>query len=294
MNQLPTFLCIGAQRAGSTWLHRNLQTHAGIWLPPVKELHYFDELRTAPFLCKRYKTYLRNRIRANGGSLRRGKWSVADFRWDTKFFARPRSDRWYASLFSQGRGRPAGEITPAYSRLPTTTIKDIKRLNPHLKIIFIMRDPIDRAWSQARKDLPRVYGRPVSEISAADVTRWFSESWCAQRSDYVAILDNWLPHFPRDQFFIGFFEELASDPQDLLLRLFKFLGAESSMRHIAKIAEKPVNAAARIDLPAAYEYELARLYEPQLATLKELFQPYPDRWHRRCIDVLNARDARAS
>jgi hypothetical protein len=39
-----------------------------------------------------------------------------------------------------------------------------------------------------------------------------------------------------------FFEELARDPQDLLFRMFKFLGAESSKQHMAHTADRPVNA----------------------------------------------------
>jgi hypothetical protein len=42
----PDFLVIGAQRAGTTWLHRVLSQHPRLWLPPVKELHYFDKLDT--------------------------------------------------------------------------------------------------------------------------------------------------------------------------------------------------------------------------------------------------------
>ena len=39
----PDFLIIGAQRAGTTWLHRVLRQHPSLWLAPVKELHYFDK-----------------------------------------------------------------------------------------------------------------------------------------------------------------------------------------------------------------------------------------------------------
>ncbi|MFL5992247.1 MAG: hypothetical protein ACJ73W_09685, partial [Rubrobacteraceae bacterium] len=39
----PEYIGIGAQKAGTTWLHRNLQAHPGIWMPREKELHYFDE-----------------------------------------------------------------------------------------------------------------------------------------------------------------------------------------------------------------------------------------------------------
>ena len=44
----PDFIGIGAQKAGTTWLHRNLQAHPGIWMPKEKEIHCFDEIKSKP------------------------------------------------------------------------------------------------------------------------------------------------------------------------------------------------------------------------------------------------------
>ena len=38
----PSFVCIGAQKAGTTWLYDNLRPHPEVWLPQVKEIHFFD------------------------------------------------------------------------------------------------------------------------------------------------------------------------------------------------------------------------------------------------------------
>src|SRR4029453_18936667 len=40
----PDFLCVGAQKAGTSWLYHQLVSHPDFWMPPVKELHYFDEM----------------------------------------------------------------------------------------------------------------------------------------------------------------------------------------------------------------------------------------------------------
>jgi hypothetical protein len=40
----PDFLCVGAQKGGTTWPYWQLDAHPDFWMPPVKELHYFDEL----------------------------------------------------------------------------------------------------------------------------------------------------------------------------------------------------------------------------------------------------------
>src|SRR6478735_11126174 len=44
----PDFLCIGAPKTGTTWLYKHLSRHPEIWIPPVKELHYFDRLFPLP------------------------------------------------------------------------------------------------------------------------------------------------------------------------------------------------------------------------------------------------------
>jgi hypothetical protein len=40
----PDFLCVGAQKGGTSWLYQQLESHPDFWMPPVKELHYFDKL----------------------------------------------------------------------------------------------------------------------------------------------------------------------------------------------------------------------------------------------------------
>ena len=40
----PGFVCIGAQKGGTTWLYENLNSHPEVWMPPIKEIHYFNRL----------------------------------------------------------------------------------------------------------------------------------------------------------------------------------------------------------------------------------------------------------
>jgi hypothetical protein len=47
----PDFLILGAQRSGTTWLHKNLSAHPKLWMTPIKELHYFDD----PLRRKRHR-----------------------------------------------------------------------------------------------------------------------------------------------------------------------------------------------------------------------------------------------
>jgi hypothetical protein len=146
----PDFLGIGAARAGSSWLYAVLERHPALWLPPVKELHYFDNLRHN----KRHYRFLRMRLAAGLGGGRRLSL------WDARYFLGRRSDEWYCRLFDPGRRRGliTGEITPAYSVLDERLLARIRALNPQVKLIFCMRDPVVRTWSSVMKKTMRKGG----------------------------------------------------------------------------------------------------------------------------------------
>ena len=127
----PDFLVIGAQRAGTTWLHRVLRQHPAL-LPPVKELHYFDRLDIK-------RTILSPKERRRVGLKR----LLSLDPWLIKYWFRHRDDKWYASLFrgAQARGLIAGEITPAYATLNEKVLRRIQRMNEGIKLVFVMRGP---------------------------------------------------------------------------------------------------------------------------------------------------------
>ena len=59
---------------------------------------------------------------------------------------------WYARQFRPAGGRLAGEASPSYALLPVRTIRLIRDLLPDLKLIYLMRNPVPRAWSHAYRE----------------------------------------------------------------------------------------------------------------------------------------------
>ena len=152
VHELPHFLGIGAQKAASTWLYRCLRAHPRLWLPPIKELHYFthhtedSHAGIAGRLCgkdwvnRRLRRMMKPRLLSDLRSL-----DPARLRWDLRFFLGARSDAWYESLFRAGSSRVTGEITPEYALMSANEVGRVRTAFPHLKILYLMRDPIDRA-----------------------------------------------------------------------------------------------------------------------------------------------------
>lgn len=288
----PEFLCIGAMRAGSTWLYRNLKEHPELWLPPIKELHYFDSKKidyspgvitkffstTWPYT--RYRWLLLRRIKEKIWCFR-----YEEFKWDYNYFFKEQNDAWYASLFEPDRGRRSGEITPAYSTLDEQDVADISRLMPKARIIFILRNPIERAWSQAVAELVR-NKRDIDAVSESEMIDYLNHPRSLVRSDYVRTVRIWKRYYPDDQFFIGYFDDIVERPKVFLLRIFGFLGVDDSEKNVSENLEKRFNVGAKRGIPDRWRTYLAKMYHVQIREICEFFGGPAERWLNETEEIL--------
>lgn len=290
VRELPHFLGIGAQKAASTWLYTCLRAHPRFWLPPIKELHYFTHrgedshagivgrLLGKDWVNRRLRRLVGPRVLADLRSH-----DPALLRWDLRFFLGRRSDGWYESLFYPGSSRLTGEITPEYALLPAEEVGRVRTAFPNLKIIFLMRDPIDRGWSQVRM-LARLRGLSLdSEEAAITLAR---DPLVVARSDYRSTLDAWGRHYPPDRIFTGFMEEVRSDPRALLTRIFDFLGVGTDDSALSPDLHRVVHEGVPKPMPAAIERELALASIADLRILEERFGQPVSAWRERAETVL--------
>ncbi|MBA2712125.1 MAG: sulfotransferase, partial [Rubrobacteraceae bacterium] len=224
----PDFIGIGAQKAGTTWLYRNLRDHPQIWMPK-KEVHYFDQrindtsfsLR-ARVLGKRPEDQTwRQQVKYWTG-VHLKKFSLPGLIWVYRYYMRPPNDDWYAALFGAGEGKTTGEITPNYSVLEREQIAHVYEIMPEAKIVFMMRNPLERAWSQTVMYFDKREGRRVEEVPEEEFLA-FTRSQSSSHTDYLGTLSNWGSFFPKEQIFIGFLEDIHFYPNRLLSRLYRFL-----------------------------------------------------------------------
>ncbi|MEL6234818.1 MAG: sulfotransferase [Pseudomonadota bacterium] len=155
VSQQVFLLGVGAQKAGTTWLHRYLDDHPQCWMSPIKEMHFFDELylpeMCAPLAGRHYARLADMVTRlARGDAGPRGKLALMH---DLLDRAAMRGDaQAYLAFFAQraGDARVFGEITPSYSMLNGAQFADIAALHPDIRPVFLMRDPVERFWSALR------------------------------------------------------------------------------------------------------------------------------------------------
>jgi hypothetical protein len=187
---------------------------------------------------------------------------------------------WYCSLFSDQKfnGKKCGEFTPAYSVLPVDTIELCHSHFPDLKLIFLLRNPIDRAWSSAKMELRRT---KMSIIEASD--QWFVDHFKSDeslmRGDYESCLRNWLEYYHWDQLMVCFFEELLETPDTLLKKCFNHINVSSNSFDWRMDLKQPVNKGIQGDIPRNLRSVLEDIYHPKIKSLQDYLQMNLEIWH---------------
>jgi hypothetical protein len=242
----PDFLVIGAQKAGTTWLDRNLRTHPQIWLPPEKEIHYFDLPRPLPFAALLFapkraaRHWAKARLVRDWAKVKAGEQSLG---WYLRYYFQPRNNRWYRSLFQPAAGQICGECTPRYAVLPEAGIARIRKLMPDSKIIYLLRDPIDRMWSDVAMFQGRRFGgKGLRHADTDSVETFLSRPENLAHSCYASNLVRWGEFYPVDRLFVGYQEEIREDPEELLQRVYAFLGVSPHLPESLVRARERINS----------------------------------------------------
>lgn len=215
---VPDFVCIGAQKAGTTWLYSMLSQNPSLFLPPIKEIHFFDYIYIdghRGWVAKAFKR--RAKALAKTGEFRQYARGLAALDRST--------DAWYTAVFAhpKARGRVTGEITPAYSLLPAAGVERARTVNPDLKVIFIIRDPVDRALSHLRMVAER---RKWDGIGAEVLERPGLMASVTRRSAYRRNIARWEAVFPREQILYLPYLRIRPEPKAVLREVEAFIGAE--------------------------------------------------------------------
>lgn len=205
---LPDFLIIGTQRGGTTSLYNYLIARPGVGPATVKELHFFDKKFT------------------KGPS-----WYRAHF---------PTSLQKYGYEFMHKQVFVTGEASAYYLFHPHAP-KRVARVIPPAKLIVLLRNPIDRAYSQYHfeVELGREHmsfedaieheeeriGKEREKLLADEHYISFDHSRYSYlaRGMYIDQLRTWMNFFPREQFLILKSEDFYADPAAALEQVLAFL-----------------------------------------------------------------------
>ena len=154
-----------------------------------------------------------------------------------------------------------------------------------------MREPTYRAWSQAKHNCK--YGEAnfkgfkgkIKDVKDVSLLENFNHLWSLAYGDYLGILKHWLRHFPKENFFLGFFDDIETNPKQLLINIFEFLGVETNLDwNKFRLREKIFQGLNR-DIPAPLNGYLEHIYKDHKVALEDFTQKYFNVWIKL---ILNA------
>ncbi len=197
---LPNFICVGAQKAGSSTLYKLLKSHPEVHMSEQKEIHFFD-----------------NEKHYNKGKAH------------------------YASFFSEGYAgeKVIGEISPDYMQFAQVP-KRIKSCLGPIKIVIILRHPVDRSYSQFNfhkmlklessstsfeASLETEEARPLIESR----TNWYTPTFYKSKSLYSAQVQQFIEEFGRENVHVVVFEEMLEGDLPNLAETCNFLNIDAQV-----------------------------------------------------------------
>jgi hypothetical protein len=190
---------------------------------------------------------------------------------EAHFWDRPHDEagvQRYLAAFSR-QGECEGDITPAYALLEESTIGRIRAELPELRLVYLLRNPVERAWSSALMAL----GRAEMTIDEAS-EQWFLDHFQSRgslsRGDYAACIECWMRHFPPEQLLLLRYENIKADPESLLARVCRHIGVSPPDTRVLENLREPVFPGPGYPLPPRLRDFLLEFYRPRIAALESM------------------------
>ena len=280
--------CVGATKAGTSWLYRYLHDHPDCAMPAVKEAHYWDTFD--PDALAKQTTMFRVRLREmrdmKDDAAEEGKaWKVKNL--DRRInemkalLAVLEGDRAgdmaYHAWLTDRQGKLTADMTPNYATLDDDMLARMRDVAPDAKFIFLLRVPLDRLWSHIRMQARRqrqvheVYEKKANNILYRMLNR-NQERHILKRGDYPGIIRKLRRVVPEDRLRVQFAEDLFTT--DGVVQICDFLG----IAPVAAEVKTPVHEGPEVVM-------LDKLRPRALGLLNEHYEwvarnigPLPQRW----------------
>lgn len=296
------FVCIGAQKAGTTWLYSVLsKDNQFARCPFVKEVHYFDYLyknsknlndwrsmslvhfiKNKEEIRKTIKIWLNQKQNnSDENDINVKKLNLLTDKID---------DHWYENIFSlQKNSKYALDITPYYAIIGVDGFQHIKRIAKNKKILFILRNPVDRAWSGLLEGKKRIDGgieRFIMDIESEKISIDQLYKICSTgadvgaRSNYLNTIINLEEAGLLEQTKIMFYDDLSSKPEDFIAEIYNFLEIDipkDNAEFNNAILTKKYETVGKKEMPEDLRVRLQQFYSNTYSQL-EKYIDIPSSW----------------
>jgi hypothetical protein len=262
-------ICIGTQKAGTTWLSDYLRARPDVHAPLVKEVHYFDA-RFVPKWCAKYEQEMllefQREVAAltlatSGDPVLQQKLAAMLLRF--RMIGDPRE---YMRFMNWGR-RSASvlfEATPDYAMLDRNGFAAIKQMADDVRLVFLIRNPADRFWSSLRFNKTH---RPDFDIDVM-FGRLIDREDFRLLADYGRTIEEARAAVGSDRLHVEFFERLFTP--EAVAAICRFAGLD----YVPPDFSARSNASLSAEMPGKQRLTAIKAYAKSYRDVAELF---PDR-----------------
>lgn len=208
---LPTFLIAGVAKAGTTSLYNYLAKHPNICMSPIKEPNYFRNQPDGPRTVEKTQSHPQQA---------------------------PRDLEWYKSLFAHCEPENArGEASGYFHRPEAPAL--IKRTIPDARLIFILRNPVERAFSHYWQAIKN--GESLPPFDEAVRNEHPTIRRLLHISAYAEHLEAFYNEFRSEQILLLLFDDLVQSPHSVVNCAYEHIGVDATLGSIGEY--KPHNKA---------------------------------------------------
>lgn len=222
--KLPNFFVVGAAKSGTTSLYEYMKMHPQIYMAPIKETHHFStDIDNSKFRPNYARSLNKDLSKFLETDMQEGIFHA---------FVKERDQ--YDKLFKNVKDEKAiGEITNSYL-YSEEAARNIFTRFPDAKVIMMLRNPIDRAFSHYLMDLRIGYETndfmtALKKDMARDPKGWGISNLYVEIGMYAEQVKRFIEIFPERQRRIYLFDDFKKDAGTVVKDMFTFLGVDPNV-----------------------------------------------------------------
>jgi hypothetical protein len=294
-------VCVGAQKAGTTWLHEVLEKDNRLKIPFFrKEVQYFNYKHINSPLINQWRAswlmdlaqkaefreslihYLQRDPQKN--KLLSNKERIFIKR--IGFCLRPLNDDWYCDYLAIGAKKQCAiDVSPEYAVIGQAGFENMKAVTDNLKLVFILRDPVERSWSgmiQELKHRPDAKNQ-LDQMKSATIDSLLKRAKnpnIHKRSDYLKTFQAIKSAGLSDCLKVIYYDDIVTNPSQVIHDIYTHI--EMKQPAVANtIIEKVIHKSPTLVMPEQFMVQMRKAYAPMLAQINNEFISLPEEWKKR-------------
>jgi len=244
---LPDFLIIGAPKCATSWLQSALNQHPQVRMVP-DEIEFFSSHLDRPL-----------------------QWYLDHF---TELVKQEAGD-----ASAEGKRLVIGEKSAGYCGISGARIRLVHRLLPEARLILMVRDPVKRHWSHAKRYFSKEKAQERGYRSLDSRQRLFEFFKRTRRfSEFSKIIESWTKVYPPERLLVINQEEAFADPVGIFERALRHIGVEPDAHmKLKKVARNTKNSGPVVPMPDDVKDYLEKMFKGERQSLAEVLKRHSGR-----------------